>query len=226
MNRVSIFTFIFLAGCSAHQDDLRPNVPRSPISEVEMEKKGYSDDKKNKNMGSKETLFTYRDKDIRAAFPQLGSEYYRLDTCMNSMMAGSTLFTYAAEGDVSNELLLKTLRCRSLEEGLHCKKVSEKVAFFVTEPKKHFTISANLTFFQAKEIIEIYKSGKIFGLPEWWDWKAEDVSAISFNEFVYRLNFGRDIVCGCTGIIYLFPENDELGSETLRVIGNPESMCV
>jgi hypothetical protein len=187
----------FLSLCAFAQDDFGTFIPRS--------KSG-----------------TYRESDIFAAFPELRGAR-KLSECSNSIMSGATRLVFISDIG-KNEVTVKSARCKPVDKGLSCQPVRSSTNYFLESPEHFFSLE-NLTFAQARPIVEAYQAGGVTGLPDWFATARPDVASITaLPDGSYRMRFG-DVYCtGCTAAYNVRLEAS--GTEARLVyVGDPEGMC-
>jgi hypothetical protein len=165
---------------------------------------------------------TYRESDIVAAFPELRGDK-KLSECSNSIMSGATELVFVSDVR-ENEVTVKTVRCRPVDKGLSCGAVRSRKDYFLESPEHFFSLE-NLTFDQARPIVEAYKAGGVAGTPDWFGTSRQNVASVTaLPDGRYRMRFG-DVYCsGCTTAFNVRLETS--GSESRLVyVGDWESMC-
>jgi hypothetical protein len=169
-------------------------------------------------------LHTYRESDIFAAFPELRGAR-KLSECSNSIMMGATELVFIADTG-KNEVTIKTARCRPVDKGLSCEAVRRSTNYFLESPEHFFSLE-NLTFAQARPIVEAYQAGRIqtTGLPEWFATSRPDVASITaLPDGSYRMRFGNVYCTGCSAAYNVRLE--ARGTESRLVyVGDPEGVC-
>lgn len=208
MRPCALLILSLLSLCASAQSESVTFIPGSPRSGVRDERR----------------LYTYREADIFAAFPELRGDK-KLSECSNSIMSGATELVFISDTDTGkNEVTIKTVRCTPVDKGLSCGAVRRARDFFLESPE-HFFALENLTFGQARPIVEAYKAGRIAGLPDWLGASRLKVASITaLPDGRYRMRFG-DVYCsGCSAAFNVRLETD--GTEfRLVYVGDPESVC-
>jgi hypothetical protein len=160
--------------------------------------------------------------DIVAAFPELRGDK-KLSECSNTIMSGATELVFISDIR-KNEVTVKTVHCRPVAKGLSCDAVRSARNYFLESPEQFFSLE-NLTFDQARPIVEAYKAGRIAGLPDWFNTSRPNVVSITaLAGGSYRMRFG-DVYCsGCSAAYNVRVETS--GTESRLVyVGDPEALC-
>ena len=203
MRRYALLTLSLLWLGAFSQSEPRTFIPSSPV------KDGRG-------------LRSYRESDIFAALPELRGGK-KLSECSNSIMSGATELVFISDTR-KNEVTIKTVRCRPVDKGLSCEPVRRGQNYFLESPEHFFSLE-NLTFAQARPIVEAYQAGRIAGLPDWFNTSRPNVASITaLPGGSYRMRFG-DVYCtGCTAAYNVRVETSGAESRLLYV-GDPEAVC-
>ena len=165
---------------------------------------------------------TYRDADIFKVYPEL-SGLERLSACSNRMMQDATEFVFLASKR-KNEVTLKTFRCSRASKGLNCGAVKEETRYFRDGSDRYFSLEG-VTLAKADELLDIYESGRVTGLPDWMSTEQKNISLIkAMPDDLYLLIFGDYLCAGCVFKINVrIVESD--AEKRLVVVGQPEGDC-
>ena len=227
MRAFALLTLSFLSLCAFAQGDSGTFIPSSPLTaaEVAQLKEKMKRDAVLSDAAIEEwvsALRTYRESDIFAAFPELRGAR-KLSECSNSIMSGATELVFIADTG-KNEVTIKSARCRPVDKGLSCEAVRRRTNYFLESPEQFFSLE-NLTFAEARPIVEAYNAGPIAGLPEWFATGRPNVTSITeLPDGSYRMRFG-DVYCtGCSAAYNVRLEAS--GTEPRLVyVGDPEAVC-
>jgi hypothetical protein len=231
MRPYALLTLSFLSLCAFAQSDSRTFIPSSPLTPAEvaklkekMKRDGVlSDASIEESVKDGRRLHTYRESDIFAAFPELRGAR-KLSECSNSIIGGATELVFISDTG-KNDVTIKTVHCRPVAKGLSCEAVRRSTNYFLESPEHFFSLE-NLTFAQARPIVEAYQAGRITGLPDWLAAhvppNVTSITAVPGDS--YRMRFG-DVYCsGCSAAFNVRLEAS--GTESRLVyVGDPQSAC-
>jgi hypothetical protein len=230
MRPSTLLTLSFLSLCAFAQSESGTFIPSSPLTPAEVAKLKekmkrdavLSDAAIEESLKDGRGLHTYRERDIFAAFPELRGDR-KLSECSNSIISGATELVFISDTR-QNEVTVKTVHCRPVDKGLSCEPVRRGQNYFLESPEHFFSLE-NLTFAQARPIVEAYQAGRIAGLPDWFNTSRPNVASITaLPDGSYRMRFG-DVYCtGCTAAYNVRVETS--GAESRLVyVGDPEAVC-
>jgi hypothetical protein len=230
MRPFALLTLSFLSLCVFAQGDSGTFIPSSPLTPAEvaklkekMKRDGVLSDAAIEDwIKDGRRLFTYRESDIFTAFPELRGDK-KLSECSNSIMSGATELVFMSDTG-KNEVTIKAVHCRPVDKGLSCEAVRRSTNYFLESPEHFFSLE-NLTFAQARPIVEAYTVGLITGLPDWFATARQSVTSITaLPDGSYRMRFG-DVYCsGCASAYNVRLEAS--GTEARLVyVGDPEAVC-
>lgn len=230
MRPFALLTLSFLSLCAFAQGDSGTFIPSSPLTPAEVAKLKekmkrdavLTDAAIEEWVKHGRDLHTYRESDIFAAFPELRGAR-KLSECSNKIMSGATELVFISDTG-KNEVTIKAVRCRPVDKGLTCEAVRRSTNYFLESPEHFFSLE-NLTFAQARPIVEAYTSGRITGLPDWFATARPNVASITaLPDGSYRMRFG-DVYCtGCSAAYNVRLETS--GAEARLVyVGDPEAVC-
>jgi hypothetical protein len=230
MRPFALLTLSFLSLCAFAQRDSGTFIPSSPLTPAEVAKLKekmkrdavLSDAAIEEWVKDGRKLHTYRESDIFAAFPELRGAR-KLSECSNSIMSGATELVFISDTG-KNEVTIKSVHCRPVDKGLSCDAVRHSTNYFLESPEHFFSLE-NLTFAEARPIVEAYKAGPVAGLPDWFATARPNVSSISaLPDGSYRMRFG-DVYC--TGCSAAYNVRLELSGTEARLVyvGDPEAVC-
>jgi hypothetical protein len=225
-----LLTLSLVSLCAFAQSEPRTFVPSSPLTAAEVSRLKdklkrdavLTDDQIEEWAKDRHRLRTYRESDIFAAFPELRGDK-KLSECSNSIMSGATELVFASDIG-TNEVTIKTAHCTPVDRGLSCEAVRSARNYFIDSPEHFFSLE-NLTFDQARPIVEAYKAGRITEVSEWFGASRRDVTSITaLPDGSYRLRSG-DVYCtGCSAAINV--RVDTSATEVrLLYVGGFEGVC-
>lgn len=225
-----LLTLSLLSFCAFAQSEHRSFIPSSPLSAAEVSKLKdkmkrdavLTDAQIEEWVKDGHRLRTYRESDIVAAFPELRGAK-KLSECSNSIMSGATELVFSSDIG-KNEVTIKTARCIPVDQGLSCEAVRSARNYFIESAEQFFSLE-NLTFAQARPIVEAYKAGRITELPEWFGASHPDLtSIIALPDGSYRLRSGNVYCTGCTAAFNVRVERSPT-EVRLHYVGDPEGVC-
>jgi hypothetical protein len=230
MRAFALLTLSFLSLCAFAQGDSGTFVPSSPLTPAEVAKLKekmkrdavLTDAEIEEWVKNGRDLHTYRESDIFAAFPELRGAR-KLSECSNSIMSGATELVFISDTG-KNEVTIKSAHCRPVDKGLRCEAVRRSTNYFLESPEQFFSLE-NLTFAQARPIVEAYNAGRITGLPDWLGPARPNVASITaLPGGSYRMRFGNVYCTGCSAAYNVRLEAS--GPEARLVyLGDPEAVC-
>jgi hypothetical protein len=225
-----LLTLSLLSFCAFAQTESGTFIPSSPLSAAEVAKLKekmkrdavLTDAAIEDWVKDGRRLRTYRESDIFAAFPELRGDK-KLSECSNKIMSGATELVFISDTR-KNEVTIKTLRCTPVDKGLSCGAVRRERNYFLESPEHFFSLE-NLTFDQAKPIVEAYKAGGIADPPDWFGTSRPNVASITaLPNGIYRMRFG-DVYCtGCSTAFNVRLATSGTDSR-LVYVGDLESVC-
>ena len=226
----ALFTLSLLSLCAFAQGEPKTFIPSSPLSAAEvaalkekMKREGVLTDAQIEEWAKNgPARRTYRESDIFAAFPELRGDK-KLSECSNSIMGGATELVFASDIQ-QNEVTIKTAHCSPVAKGLSCEPVRSERNYFIESPAHFFSLE-NLTFAQARPIVEAYTAGRITELPDWFGTSRPDVTSITaLPDGRYRMRFGNVYCTGCSTAFSVRIATS--GTEVqLLYVGDPEGVC-
>ena len=227
---IALLTLSLLSLCALAQSEPGTFIQSSPLSAAEvaklkekMKRDAVLTDAEIEDWVKDGRGFrTYRESDIFAAFPELRGDK-KLSECSNSIMSGATELVFISDTR-KNEVTIKTVHCTPVAKGLSCGAVRSERNYFLDSPEHFFSLE-NLTFGQARPIVETYKAGGIADSPDWFGTARPNVASITaLPDGSYRMRFG-DVYCsGCSSAFNVRLETSETESR-LVYVGDPESVC-
>jgi hypothetical protein len=230
MRPFALLTLSFVSLCAFAQGDSGTFIPSSPLTPAEVAKLKeklkrdavLTDAQIEEWIKNGPEPRTYRESDIFAAFPELRGAR-KLSECSNSIMSGATELVFISDTG-KNEVTIKTVQCKPVRKGLSCEAVRSSTHYFLESPEHFFSLE-NLTFAQARPIVEAYQAGRITGLPGWLGPARPNVGSIkALPGGSYRMRFGNVYCTGCFAAYNVRLEGS--GAEARLVyVGDPESMC-
>jgi hypothetical protein len=230
MRPCTLIALSCLSLCAFAQSDSGTFVPSSPLTPAEVAKLKekmkrdavLTDAQIEDWVKDGRRLHTYRESDIFAAFPELRGGR-KLSECSNSIMSGATELVFISDVR-NNEITVDTVRCRPVDKGLRCEPARRGTSYFIDSPEHFFSLQ-NLTFAQARPIVEAYQAGRITELPAWFGASRPNVTSITaLPDGSYRMRFG-DVYCsGCTAAFNVRVETSGTDARLLYV-GDPEGLC-
>ena len=229
MRPFALLTLSLLSLCAFARGDSGTFIPSSPLTPAEvakqkekMKRDAVMSDAAIEEWVKGRALHTYRETDIFTAFPELRGAR-KLSECSNSIMSGATELVFIAD-TAKNEVTIKSAHCRPVDKGLSCEAVRSSTNYFLESPEHFFSLE-NLTFAQARPIVEAYKTGGVTGLPDWFATARPDVASITaLPGGSYRMRFGNVYCTGCSAAYNVRLEANETEAR-LVYVGDPEGMC-
>lgn len=235
MRRSAIFLLCVCALAAAADIDERI-IPRSPRTQEELDAvtkvwraRGYSDDTISLMLKDPNNTTTYRDADIKQAFPELTAADQQAYFCTNRMMSGATDIAYWSRLKAPHRVRVTQIGCTSGEAGLSCKSIRTARATFLDDPRQFFTLEDDVSLEDAREVLGRLDAYGFAGAEAWYgDLRSKDVRAIGRSGNAIRLSFGESLTCGCVLSVSVQLEQAYAGhpDQRLRVVGKPEGGCV
>ena len=213
MNR-TIFAFslaCLISGCATQEGSRF--IPSSQLTKAEIEETKalfekdpeWSEYTFEEVYGDGSQIFTYRDSDIRSAFPKLTDEDKQLSLCSNSVMSGATLLVFSSPAESPNRKWLKTSSCSPTDKGLVCQPLELDIKYEYQGIL--FDTGLGLEFEGAIKIIEFFKSHSIEGLPRFEQgFSYKQINKIESTRNGFLIGFGELFCSGCVSQVVVKPE--------------------
>jgi hypothetical protein len=194
-----LLSLSLLSLCAFAQNEPARLIPRSPLDTTEV-----------------------NERDIVAAFPELQGDR-KLSACSNRMMSGATKLVFISDTR-DHQVTVKTVHCTRVDKGLSCGAVHREQHYFLESPEHSFLLE-NLTFDQARPILEAYQADRITGLPDEFGAPRPRVRSIkALPDGRYRIHFGDHYCTGCAFVFNVRLETN--GSEPrLIYVGDLDGGC-
>jgi hypothetical protein len=229
MRHCALLTIAFISISAFAQSEPAIFIPQSPLNPIEvaelkerLKRNTGITDAMIENMVKDESKYhTYRERDIVAAFPELGGDK-KLSVCSNSIMSGATEIVYISDAK-ENEVTVKSVHCARVDKGLACGAISREKNYFLDSPEHFFSLE-NLTLREARMILEAYKANRIDGLPDSFGARPEVRSIKALPDVRYRLGFGEYYCSGCATVFNVRLETNE-SEPRLVYAGDPGGGC-
>ena len=198
-----------LFGCATQKESVF--IPSSPLTqkEIEEEKERFRNDPElaeynvEEVIGDGKGMFTYREKDIRSAFPSLTEDDEQLSLCSNSVMSNATLLVFSSPAE-KNRKWLKTSSCSPAEKGLVCKPMGLDIKYEYQEVL--FNTGLDLEYEKAVEIIEFFKGHGIEGLPRFEQrFSYTQINKVENTRNGFLIGFGELFCSGCVSQVVVKP---------------------
>lgn len=216
------------------RDSARVFIPHTPVTKQELEKYkaelvreyGLSESAAEefiRNISGEQYKFT--DDDFRKAFPQISARDKQASLCSNSIMGGVTRLVYLSPAS-ENTVTVKSSMCNPVQGGLSCEPLSEHEYYFFESPDHRFTLDDGVSYEEASELLVVFRDRGLRGLPDSFNqaFGYKDVTRIGKAGAVYDLHLGEFFCRGCTATFKVIIEGGD--QPTLRLVGEPEVMCV
>lgn len=209
--RIIQFTLLIsvLFGCATQKESVF--IPASPLTqkEIEEEKERFRNDPElaeydvEEIIGDGKGMFTYREKDIRSAFPSLTEDDEQLSLCSNSVMSNATLLVFSSPAE-KNRKWLKTSSCSPTEKGLVCQPLGLDIKYEYQEVL--FDTGLGLEYEKAVEIIKFFKGHGIEGLPRFEQrFSYKQINKVENTRNGYLIGFGELFCSGCVSQVVVKP---------------------
>lgn len=229
-NRLHVLLLVSSMAAQAMSAEPQKFIPWSPLNEGEAQNlkdklvrggvSGVTVDEFLKNV---DQYHTYREADIVKAYPELRG-HKKLSECSNSMMQGAAELVFLTSKR-QNEVTLETLRCSRASEGLNCGEVNQETRYFRDGSDRYFSLDG-VTLAKAAELLDMYKAGRITGLPDWMSTQQDNISVVkAIPDDSYLLIFGDYFCAGCVFKVQVKIDESE-GQKRLAVVGQPEGGCI
>ena len=235
MRRYAILLLCASALAAAADIDERI-IPKSPRTQEELDAitkvwraRGYDDDTINLMLKDPGNTTTYRDADIRQAFPELTVADEQAYFCTNRRMSGATDIAYWSRLKTPHRVRVTQIGCTASDEGLKCNRLQTTRATYLDDPKQFFTLEDDISLEDAREVLGRLDAYGFAGAEGWYsDLRSKDVRAIGRSGNAIRLSFGESVTCGCVLSVSVQLEQAYAGhpDQRLRVVGKPEGACV
>jgi hypothetical protein len=136
----------------------------------------------------RDQMTTFRDSDIRAAFPEISvADEFSYHCYVALSEPQRHTIAYRSEVVDGNRVRVKYLDCGLQGEGLRCELQSIRSAYYLSDPGKYFSIGSGVDLESALKVIELYESdGR----------DVSDLDSVDREGDVYVLSFGRR-GCAC-----------------------------
>lgn len=222
-----------LFGCATQKESVF--IPASPLTkeEIEKEKERFRNDPEwaefdaEEIIGDAKGMFTYREKDIRSAFPTLKKEDKQLSLCSNSVMSNATLLVFSSPVEAEeNRKWLKTSSCSPTEKGLACQPMELDIKYEYQDVL--FDTGLGLEYEKAVEIIEFFKEHGIENLPRFEQrFSYKQINKVENTRNGFLIGFGELFCSGCVSKVVVKPvygNNEKL--EKLIFIDAIGGLCI
>lgn len=199
----------FLFGCVTQKEAVF--IPASPLTqeEIEKEKERFRNDPEwaefdvEEIIGDGKGMVTYREEDIRSAFPYLESDDKQLSLCSNSIMGNATLVVFSSPAE-PNRKWVKTSSCSLTERGLVCQPLELDIKYEYQGIL--FDTGLGLEYQEATKIIEFLKSHSIEGLPRFEQrFSYKQINKVENTRNGYLIGFGELFCSGCVSQVVVKP---------------------
>lgn len=234
--RRSAFFLLCVCALAAAADIDERIIPKSPRTQEEIDattkvwrERGYNDATIDLLLKDPRNTTTYRDADIRQAFPEVPANAQQAYFCTNRLMSDATDVAYWSRLKSPHQVRVTQIACTAGEAGLSCRSLRTIRATFLEDPKQFFTLEDDISLEEAREVLGRLDAYGFAGADPWFgDLKSKDVRALGRSGNAIRLNFGESLVCGCMLSVSVQLEQAYAGhpDQRLRVVGKPEGGCV
>ena len=221
-----------LLGCASQTKTIF--IPASPLTqeEIEKEKERFSNDPLwdgfdvEEVIGDGKGMMTYRESDIRSAFPSLTENDEQLSLCSNSMMSNATLLVFSSPAESANRKWIKTASCSPAENGLFCRPLELDIKYDYEGVL--FDTGLGVEYEEATIIIDLFKRSGIEGLPQFQQrFTHEMINKVQKTTHGFLIGFGEIYCSGCVSDVIIKPVYSEQQTiEKLVFVDAIGSLCI
>jgi hypothetical protein len=154
-------------------------------------------------IGDGKGMFTYREEDIRSAFPSLEKADKQLSLCSNSVMSNATLLVFTSPAEL-NRKWVKTSSCSPAEKGMVCQPLELDIKYEYQGIL--FDAGFDLKYEEAVKVIEFFKSHGIEGLPHFEQrFNYKQINKVESTRNGFLIGFGELFCGGCVSQVVVRP---------------------